>query len=791
MAELASSQLVRGALTLIEIQPLTVQQLEVALLMVEEASEISPDDPEVWRTLFKLAELAERQEFRSRALQQIVRLDPHDDVARLLFVTDRIDRYQTVEERRAAYEKLLDERTRLALGPATASRLAHDYAVLLDRSGDVDGFARWLAEAVALDPSNRNAAATAAGFFRMNAQDAFAEAELLSTMVVSDPTSAEAQTVLAELLLRHGAYVGAARFYNVADRTVRGKREMVPPGLLADRALAEWGAGDTQTALATIQRRQREVDEQYRRALRARNPDITPIEAARIHAPVASTLATVRAAIHQTLGDEQADDTRRAAVGSYQVMVERLAQENAPTEALAGQCLEAAFVVLWLGGDENEAQLLVDKAAELLGEAGLEPAARTRFDAWIALRHNDGARAIELLEPMQDNDPATRLGLALALEAVGRRREAARTLYDLWLDRPGTLIGVWCADRLATMLGQRVVAGEMAERLEELAEAIPSTIDRLPDEPTMGVSMRLLPHQPVFGPYEPIIVNLELTNNAPFPLAIDKAGPISPQIALTVTVQMTGQPQLDELKPFIVDIDRRLRLEAHEQLVIPVDLRRGMLAQVLNRAPLRGATVKVRAVTGFWISRGMVLQPGPMGSEVFSPPIRVDGVRLATDWFSNAISAVIEPDSTDDLVAAAMLCHVVATVTTAREASPLGALEKFGNPRLIASQASAAVTEAFQKLDPVSRSWMLGSIPRSPPLEPLYALAQQDETRLVRLSYLLYCLTGPDDPMIAAAQRSGDEHMARVATTMQTRIAAITGVAPSASNGGTSAADRR
>ena len=92
-------------------------------------------------------------------------------------------------------------------------------------------------------------------------------------------------------------------------------------------------------------------------------------------------------------------------------------------------------------------------------------------------------------------------------------------------------MGVSAADVLAELLGRRVELSRDAIRLEELAASIPSVIDRFPDEPSLAVSLRVRPAKTTFDPYEPIIINLEIRNNAPFPLAIDERGPIQPQVA--------------------------------------------------------------------------------------------------------------------------------------------------------------------------------------------------------------------------------------------------------------------
>ena len=59
----------------------------------------------------------------------------------------------------------------------------------------------------------------AVGFFRMNVDDPYAEAELLTSLVLADPTVIEPQTLLAQLLLENRAYTGAARLYVMSINT--------------------------------------------------------------------------------------------------------------------------------------------------------------------------------------------------------------------------------------------------------------------------------------------------------------------------------------------------------------------------------------------------------------------------------------------------------------------------------------------------------------------------------------------------------------------------------------------
>jgi hypothetical protein len=321
------------------------------------------------------------------------------------------------------------------------------------------------------------------------------------------------------------------------------------------------------------------------------------------------------------------------------------------------------------------------------------------------------------------------------------------------------------------MLGQRVSPSPFAPRMNALIASIPSIVDRFADEPTLAVSLRLKPVKTTFAPHEPIIVNVEITNNAPMPLAIDRGGPIQPQIAIFCSVQISRELGLPEIPPIIVDIDRRLRIEPHERLVIPVDLRRGGLAPVLGERPLRGATLTAEAITGFRMTHTNVFGPGMLGSEVSTPPIRVDGVRVNKTWIADAMVTVLDPNPKQDLTTIALLGHAVSLMKRVRADDPLRAQDEFGDPQLD-DDAAAAVAEAYASADSVSRAWLLANLPpRLLALAPVYTMAQKDENRYVRMMYLLYCLTGPDDPMIDAARRGSDPDVRAVADMMYDRLA--------------------
>ena len=751
-----AAQYLRSAMSLMETGPVSIKGMEGAVFLVRLGTDLDPDDAELWRALLELIDLQDRledDELRRTVLENLVRLDPADDVVQLRQISASLAQHQTIKARIDAYQRLLSASNPAQLGPAVTSRLAFDLAMLLSRDDDVQGYAKWLGEAVAADPSNRAAAAAATGFFRLNVQDAFAEAELLTSLMLADPTDVVTKTTLAQLLLDHGAYAAADRIYRVTERTYEAGESYSPDGMLADRAVAQWGRGKVKDALQTVRVRQDQADAVYRRSMKQQNPELTRLELARLRAPVAVTLATIRAAIHNRLGGDQVESSMRGVRGAYAAEFDRLrAAKNIDPRVVADRLQQAAWVFLWLGGNVDDVVGFLDAAKEVLGEEGLSETAQARFDGWLAMRRGEVDQAIVLLEPVAEDDVPAALGLALAYLKKGERRDGARGLLRVVRAQPGSLIGVWASDVLGELIGRRLKPAELdplATQLKALIDSVPLVYDRFPDQPTLAVSLRIVPAKDTFDPYEPIIVNLLITNHAPFPLAIDSGGPIRPRVILIPTIQIPRDLRFNQLTPIVVDIDRRLRLEPRQTLVIPVDLRRSHIDEVLNKAhPLRGALLKFRAVLNFWVPQQGVIRPGLLGSEIETQhPIRVDGVRLTQSWLEYAIGVAIAPDTADDLVTMALLSQLAVGVAPVQVSADLVQL---------VGESVQALAEGYAKLDPISQAWLLGVVPRINVIQPMLAMARKSDDKYVQISYLLFHVEDPADPMLDAGKRSDD-----------------------------------
>ena len=758
----------RTALELLRLAEPTASDYRVALALSEWATELAPNWLEGWRTFLQIASVAESVDDQGperlrRALSAIVRIDPRDEVARLRLLSLAVDRYGTVEERVAAYERLLAPENLSKLGGPVASRLAFELALLLYRNGDVDGFAARLAEAVALDPANPAATEMAAGFLRYRVGDPVGEAELALAAAVANPSNLEPLQTLATICLSNGAFVASQRLYGLVLPLMPVQRQAIAEAS-AGLALSEWALGAAPAAIAIIDRRQNELDQIARAEARVQDPDFDLAEADKIRVPPNRQLSTLKAAILRSVGSPEADAAVGEALLAIRVEADLMARQGESPQvgrSIAELALESVGMLLWLGADVDGA---VGMYEQLVESVRIGDSARARIEGWIALRRGDAAKAVELLEPLAAVDAISSLGLAQAYLDLDRRSDAARQYLEIWRRVPGSAMGVWSRDRLAELLGRPVPPSTTAESLEALVRGLPRTYDRLLSERERAVGVMIRPKKTPFGPLEPVEVDVEITNLTDLPLSISSAGPIEPNLAIIANATVSQLERPVASPPLVVPISGVLRLEPRERVVVPVDLSLTAFGEVLDRTALSGSTVGCRALTNFRPVSGGALQPAVLGAKTESPQIRVDGIRVSAGWVENALAAIATPDGDEGLIFMNLLAAVGAATDNATEAPP----EEFASLNEIWPRMNAA----WQQLDPASRGWLLASFPAIPSkgVAEIVELARSSREPETVLGYLLGRVRTPDDPVLLEAIASGDPRLEIVAELVKSRV---------------------
>ena len=766
--------------------------LESARSLIEEATRLAPDNPFIWRLAADLAAAMEdgdpkAEALLSTALRRLTELEPWNEVVRFRRLADAVSRKQTAEERIAAYRVLLTDGNIEKIGAPVAARLAFDLAILLRRTGDLDGFHRELIRAIDLDAAFPEATELAAGYFGARAPTPVEEARAMRLALLANPTREPAATGLAELCMRYGAYAAAAQILEI--EAVLQETPLSDAGydaLVSQLVLAVWGAGDPQRALQFAQRRQESLNAALLAQVERQGTTLSLEERGRILLPATSVLSTTVAAVFSGVGLPNAAAPIASAAVSTQLEIDtieralsevppgadgdaRRAEANARVAELA---LEGAMVQAWLGGNLESARDWFDKANRL---SPVSDDARRRFDGWMAARKGDAAAARELLAPLADDDLLARLGLAVLDEEAGDRQTAARAYLEVARAMPASAVGLWARSRLERILGKRVDIIAGAAEIEAAA-ALPADFVSLLRDGKGQLLLRLRPQRLDASPWDPFIFTVELTNRSAWPLAVTTEGPLSDTMTITSTVNIPGRRP--SLPPFaIVGFEGLFAIPPGGSLTVPIDLSLTDASVALREDPIAGAFMSAHAIIN-WTTTTMGLEPGALGVEVESDVVHIEGRRVTAEWVAETVARLADATRAPDPELVALLSYALV-----RAKDPLSTLPDDARAALLGTPD--LITDATHRLWPEARAWLVFNAPRGraaqgggagdgavatdilavepaavPELEPMLAILRADESAATRMAWIAARVRRPEDPILAETEALADARLA-------------------------------
>ena len=793
----ATSRLVEGyiseARSMTMLEPLTTDAIQASLLLLKRCIELNPNDLTVWQSVIEVAKMAEDDALVRESIQAMLRLAPDSSSFQLARLREAIDALQTVSERQKIYSQLLSSQGKSKLDSRVASRLAFDAALLYRSLGDVESFAVWLAESIALDPANPESISLGVGFFGDESADPIQRVELLGAAALSNPLDVTNQVALAEFLLAYGDYQSARRLYDYILEEDAADVERVSDGLLADIVLSQWADGDPVAGLDAILTRQIEVDRTYRQNMKAQQPRMTPLELARIHAPLVPKLATVRAAIYSEMNDETSAAISLEAAADTCALIATMHSSQKTDESTlraAESFIQAAWLTLWLGGDIEIAQGFLVESANL---AEMDSSEQQRFDGWIALRSGNLKLALQLLTPLTD-DPAAKAGAALALLSTGKTKEAATKFLDIARLQGGTILGVWARNRLQNIVGKSFDVREEVGLLRPLAEQIIGTFELIKNDPRPPFTLRVEPTKSEFKPYEPVILEIELKNNTTVPLTIERKGAIQPLILIEPLIDISAV-SISNAAAVIVPINTQISIPPRGTYSFEADLRQYWVGKLLNQFPLQGASIHLRSIANFSARQTtrdgrsilLVYEPSRTGIRHDSDYFRVNGFRLTDVWLNQAFQSAKALNSTDSLTNLVLLSFVINDEIVLRIIEPPIPLE--GEEETAAPQGPMRVVQQddavtlilseFPKLGPMSQAWFIYAMANEPSIMAVLSMAEAKANIDAQIAWLLRFNIPDvpdealDDAGILSALQSENQSVKLIATWIYERIQII------------------
>ncbi|MSR69541.1 MAG: hypothetical protein EXS17_04265 [Phycisphaerales bacterium] len=758
--------LMREAYSTVTPTDLAPVELEAAIFFATKSALLAPNDPIRWRMLLGLSGFAgdimpAAVEAGQRALEQLTRLEPADEVIRLRRLLHEIGRYQKAEETTQVFKRYLTPETIKIIGVPVASRLSFDLALLELRMGDVDAFGRDLAQALALSPSFPAAAETAAGFANERLDDPVAEAELLVTAILANPIEERMWGRLGALLMQEGAYGSAARVYQLAALAGRAKKgnEAIVDLIVTDQALALWASGRADDAVAVLQRHIAICTENQTVQYQMYNPTLTRAECVLIPFMTPPLVAVVDAAIkvsakHQKAAAaiarmidaskeqaEQDDPTQRPSQTGAVASIEARRRQ---AEFAASGLLDTAMTAALIGADAPLVQGLIDAAEK---RAPLNDDAKLRISAWMKMKAGDGAGALAILDQSTSTAPAAQFMRAKARAAAGNLKDAARGFFAIATSERGNLIGILAAAEFKELVGADIPARPSVASLDGIVASIPPAFEQYLAGSTKAFLFQVIPEKIIVEAFDPIRYRLIVTNQSDLTMAVALGGPIKQNVLLQPRLNSSSAAGVERLLPQIIPFDRAIQLAPSESMEMLWDMSFTEVGFRLNLDPIAGSTLSVRGALNFNAEAGS-FNPGTLGASPSVPNVEVAGVRVNDQWIDAAIARAAAPETDEDLRTLVLLIYAAKSKLLSAEQ---------------AAVAWKAITDGFAKLPAHGQAWVLLVGPRNVnELHPVLELARATTSGDVRGAYLLnYCIS-PEDPQLAAALRS-DEPFAKMA----------------------------
>ncbi len=769
--ELLSTVWMQKALLLVADTDISAEGIESVLEVAQACAALTPDKPAPWRIIMFLADQLEATRpdlalsARRSALANLARLEPRNDSITLARLSDAVESSATAEERVRAYEHLLDPKNAASLGAAVRSRLAYQLAMLQNRMGNTELFARWLGESVKIDPAFPQAALAAAGFFRTRIDDPAVDAELLSLAAEANPRDLSTWSALITVLLDGAAFTSAERVVRNAIVVATDERDWrATNNLTADLVTALWGQGRREEAQRELTLRVRNITDDYRRMLQFSDATLTAARIKTLYPPLPASLSLAGLALMQPKQDSE--EFQRMVVQALQMSEQMM--ESLRTQGFAphiNDLLDKAVLSLLFKSDPSEVALLLEDSAK---EGVISPAMTTRLQGMLDWRNKKYDDALRVLEPIRKGDSLAQYAYAMALVESGRTQEGARELHELAKSNVGTTLGLMALDRLSTILNQgpllfTQLSPELATRAQLLNKAVqdnlPKSVDDLIAHPgrALMVKAEQVTSEPNVtpGPYSRLGFKITLLNQSGLTLSIGRTDPIISRLAMRASASVTKAAEAPPLPQASIPFDQALEVAPGGQIEFTIDSAYTPLGYTLAQQPLRTHLVSAAFVVNPHES-GYGALPGFMGSSASTVPFTVTGVQVSPQWVAESMALIGGARSTEALVRMVLLAHAAA--------APPEEMPEAARPALASADVFKAIADAWLTYEPLEQAWVVAAIPKeTPAMAPLLDAIRSSTAPQVLTSWLLSRVTDPKDPMLDVARRTTEPRLIRLA----------------------------
>ncbi len=788
----------------------------IAALMLGEARRRLPEHIELLRLEIEAWHAAGDDERSLERTADLVRLDPADTVAQLRLISSRLREYQSAEEREEVFERLLSHDGR-RLDDSVRSRLALDSALLARERGDNEKFVARLTQALQLDATNKEAALAAATWSLHRISDPLQRIEVLINVVLADPIDVNGYLALAKELLSQGAYTSADRFLGRCLDLYNAMQLQLDDEFTSDLYYSAWGV---QGAKATLdQYRKEEQDAQYviRKLKEAKEqagedpmtvPDYEP-------SVVLEKLRLITAIAVDSGEDIHASMERMILATNAAIMNLARRAEESPEFIESAIEFKRHFEsdLLWLslwsvaftkqvdfGSDQVRTGLQKLRAGYEQIAPHMNESGRQVFTGWFALREGRLDEAEAAFAPLADEDPRARVGLIAIAEARDDRRGALLHLAKIAAAEPGAPpypqlpYGMFARSRIGFILRERLSPSADVLAVERAIARLPAALDEITQSAEAFLHLSARQVKPIAGPFDSADIRIKIINTSPFALAVGPSAPINSSFILAPRVLVDGYPILQELKPEVVSLDRRLRLRPGEELTATVWAGQGDTGLIITHLADKPISVRWNVIQGFQIptadqESAAQYRPGALcaaaesdlqtrsGFQRSGKDLEAFVAALRTARGERFLGLMIEArrrliDVDLSLPSAPPPPPVRPSHPTPEEIAAITAHRALQHQHRAA--VAQAVAERLAAVTPEERAFAMLILPPGWAVEEAQIiddLAATDPSPAVRLAMLISRVSEADDPLFTATTTGDDPMLAEVASLVRARRA--------------------
>jgi hypothetical protein len=291
-----------------------------------------------------------------------------------------------------------------------------------------------------------------------------------------------------------------------------------------------------------------------------------------------------------------------------------------------------------------------------------------------------------------------------------------------------------------------------------------------------AIAIEISPRSGRFTPFEPVLVDVKITNMTGLDLAIEEGGPIDPRLALLpIRVTVPGLESLSNGRQLIRSLHRRLNIPAQKSFSCTYDLSATWMAELFDRAAVKGGGLAIRAASNYRPRSEVSVDTRIFGREANSvdffirkqrPTPDVERGEIDPDTVAAAYRSI---DSIEDLKSVAVGFDEILRIYISDRSNI--------RPELFATFLDPLI-EGFAKLPPAAQAWFLGVLTNNETgtrstisvLEPLLEVAVRSRDPRVLLMVMTRFSNSPSSRAITVSAGLSDPALVRVAESIRNSI---------------------